>query len=242
MIPRGTDSPDFAVHLALVPVSEVEIRDTWFFTGMRGTGSNTVVADRLYVPRHRVLPLMPVIVGETDHLVSPGHRYRNSLMGLFAIGLLGAQLGGADRALSYVREHGPTRPVAASTYRSQVESPTFQLDLASAATLIHSAMLLAGHLAQTVDEHAAAGRNADVTTRAQARMDSTQVAQNCRDAIGLLLTAYGSSAFSESNPLQRIWRDVSVGSRHAGFGMGIPQQLYGRALVGMDPRAISFLV
>jgi 3-hydroxy-9,10-secoandrosta-1,3,5(10)-triene-9,17-dione monooxygenase len=242
LVPRGTDSPDFAVHLALLPVSEVEIRDTWFFTGMRGTGSNTVVADHLYVPRHRVLPLMPVIIGETDNLVPPDHRYRNSLMGLFAIGLLGAQLGGADRALSYVREHGPTRPVAASTYRSQVESPTFQLDLAAAATLIHCAGLLADDLAQSVDEHATAGRNADMSTRAQARMDSTQVAQNCRDAVGLLLTAYGSSAFSQSNPLQRIWRDISVASRHAGFGMGIPQQLYGRALVGMDPRAISFLV
>jgi 3-hydroxy-9,10-secoandrosta-1,3,5(10)-triene-9,17-dione monooxygenase len=175
-------------------------------------------------------------------VVSPDHRYRNSLMGLFAIGLLGAQLGGADRALSYVRERGPTRPVAASTYRSQVESPSFQLDLAAAATLIHTAGLLAGHLADSVDEHAAAGRNADVPTRAQARMDSAQVAQNCRDAVGLLLTAYGSSAFSESNPLQRIWRDISVASRHAAFGMGIPQQLHGRALVGMDPRAISFLV
>lgn len=56
------------------------------------------------------------------------------------------------------------------------------------------------------------------------------------------MTAYGSSAFNEANPLQRIWRDVNVGSRHAGFGMGIPQQLYGRALVGRDPREISLLV
>jgi 3-hydroxy-9,10-secoandrosta-1,3,5(10)-triene-9,17-dione monooxygenase len=242
MIPRGPDSPDFAVHLVLVPRREVEIRDTWFFTGMRGTGSNTVVADGLFVPRHRILPLMPLVAGETDGLVDPAHRYRNSLMGLFAIGLLGAQLGGADRALSFVREHGPGRPVAASTYRSAVDSPTFQLGLASAATLISTAELLAANLAQVVDEHAAAGANISVPDRVRARMDSTQVAQNCRDAIGLLLTAYGSSAFSESSPLQRIWRDVSVASRHAGFGMGIPHQLHGRALVGGDPRAISFLV
>jgi alkylation response protein AidB-like acyl-CoA dehydrogenase len=242
LIPRGVDSPGFDIHLVLVPTSEVEIKDTWFFTGMRGTGSNTVVADRVFVPRHRVAPLMPFIVGATDHLVDASHRYRNSLMGLFAIGLLGAQLGGADRALRYVIEHGPTRPVAASTYANQAQSPTFQLDLASASTLIDTAMLLAARLAATVDEDAAAGRNPGLISRARARMDSTQVAQNCRDAIDLLLTAHGSSSFNESNPLQRIWRDVNVAGRHAGFGMGIPHQLYGRALVGMDPRAISFLV
>jgi 3-hydroxy-9,10-secoandrosta-1,3,5(10)-triene-9,17-dione monooxygenase len=67
------------------------------------------------------------------------------------------------------------------------------------------------------------------------------VAQQCRDAMDLLMTAYGSSAFSDSCPLQRIWSDVQVGSRHAAFGMGIPQQVYGRALAGMDPRQVSFL-
>src|SRR5258708_17852603 len=52
-----------------------------------------------------------------------------------------------------------------------------------------------------------------------------------------LLTAHGSSSFNEANPLQRIWRDVNVAGRHAAFGMGIPHQIYGRALLVILARA-----
>ena len=40
---------------AFAPMSELEIEDTWFVAGMRGTGSNTLVAKDVFVPDHRVL-------------------------------------------------------------------------------------------------------------------------------------------------------------------------------------------
>ncbi|WP_199809424.1 acyl-CoA dehydrogenase family protein [Streptomyces sp. NRRL F-5065] len=231
-----------APHFALMPMGELTVEDDWRFTGMRGTGSNTVVADRVFVPRHRLLPYLPVLHGETDGLVDPGHAYRNSLTGIFSIGLIGSLVGGADEAFRHVRERAPHRPVAGSSYDSQAASPAFQADLAQAAAKIETARLLALSVTDRIDAHAAAGKNPDLVTRARARMESTHVTQLCREAVDILMTAYGSSAFAESSPLQRIWRDVNVGSRHAGFGMGIPQQVYGSALVGRDPRDISLLV
>ncbi|MFF4170112.1 acyl-CoA dehydrogenase family protein [Streptomyces sp. NPDC001744] len=242
LIAVPTPAGENAVHFALLRTDEVEIEDTWHFAGMRGTGSNTVVATSVFVPERRLLPYAPLLNGETDGLVDASHRYRNSLVGLFSIGLLGSLIGGAAAAFDLVREAAPHRPAAGSTFPRQAESPTLQLDLAEAATAIETARLLAGRIADTVDEAAYAGEFPDVLTRAAARQNSTRVAQLCREAVDRLMTAYGSSAFSESNPLQRIWRDVNVGSRHAGFGMGIPAQLYGRALVGKDPRDISLLV
>lgn len=239
-VPAPSGPP--VVHFALVPRREVTVEDTWTVVGMRGTGSNTVVMDGVVVPPHRLLPYHPVLAGDTDGLVDPGHRYRNSLTGVFSIGLIGALLGGAREALDIVQSHGPTRRVAGSSYTRQTESPTFQLDLAEAAMAVDTATLHARRLAETVDTFAAAGENPDLVTRARARMDSTLVAHTCRGAVDTLLTAYGSAAFDEAHPLQRIWRDVNVGSRHAGFGMGIPEQIYGRALVGEDPRRISPLV
>jgi alkylation response protein AidB-like acyl-CoA dehydrogenase len=163
-------------------------------------------------------------------------------MGLFSVGLLGALMGGADTALRFVLEHGPSRPVAATTYANQTESPSFQLDVAQATTDLDAATLLAHRIADTVDTCARADVFPDLVTRTRNRMDSTRVAELCRETIGRLMTVYGSSAFAQANPLQRIWRDINVGSRHAAFGMGIPQQLHGRALIGRDPREISFLV
>ncbi|MFI6638967.1 acyl-CoA dehydrogenase family protein [Streptomyces sp. NPDC050504] len=239
-VPTNGEHPD--VRFALLRADETTIKDTWHFAGMRGTGSNTVVADRVFVPNHRLMPYVPVLNGETDGVVDPDLPYRNSLTGLFAIGLIGSLIGGAEAALAFVRDKGPTRPVAGSTYRDQTESPTFQLDLAEATSKIDTARLIAARIADTVDEYARAGKNTDLTVRARNRMESARVGRLCREAVDTLMTAHGSSAFNEANPLQRLWRDINVGSRHAGFGMGIPEQAYGRALVGRDPRDISFIV
>jgi alkylation response protein AidB-like acyl-CoA dehydrogenase len=139
-------------------------------------------------------------------------------------------------------KHGSSRPVAATTYANQIESPSFQFDLARATTAIDTAELLAYRIVDTVETCARTGQFPDIVTRTRNRMDSAQVAQLCRETLDLLMSVYGSSAFAQANPLQRIWRDVNVASRHAAFGMGIPQQMHGRALVGGEPRAISFLV
>lgn len=231
-----------AVHFALLPVGQVQIKDVWHFAGMRGTGSNTVVADRVFVPRHRLLPYQPLLDGETDGLVDPAHPYRNSLTGLFMIGLVGSMIGGAKAACEHVRATAGVRPVAGSRFANQAESPMFRLGLARATLAAENAELLARRIAETVDAVAADGGNADLLTRARARMESTRVAEGCRESVEHVMTAYGSSAFNDANPLQRIWRDIHVGSRHAGFGMGVPDLVYGHALVGMDPREISPLV
>jgi alkylation response protein AidB-like acyl-CoA dehydrogenase len=242
LIPSGTHTPGHDVHLVLIPASEVTIRDTWHFAGMRGTGSNTIVADSVFVAHDRAIPFMPVVNGQADTLADTSHLYRNSLMGLFAVGLLGAQIGGIETAFDYVLEHGPNRPIAATTYANQTESPSFQLDLSKAATTIDTTKLLAHRIADTVDTYAQTGEQPDLLTRTRNRMDSAQVAQQCRDTLDLLMTVYGSSAFADTNPLQRTWRDVNVASRHIAFGMGIPQQLHGRALIGRPPHEISYLV
>ncbi len=240
LLARGAGTAT-GVHFALMPSEELEVRDTWHFTGMRGTGSNTVVAERVFVPEHRLLAYQPVLNGEMTS-EDAATAYRNSLTGIFSIGLIGSLIGGAEAALRYTLDKAPDRPAAGSTYPTQADAPPVQRSLAAAATRVDSAKLHAYRIADSVDEHARADSDADSLTRARSRMESTRVAELCREAVEELLTAYGSSGFNEANPLQRIWRDIHVGSRHAGFGMGVPHQLYGHALVGKDPREISALV
>ena len=43
--------------LAVAPISDLTIEDTWFVAGMKGTGSNTLVGDRIFVPEHRTLSM-----------------------------------------------------------------------------------------------------------------------------------------------------------------------------------------
>src|SRR3712207_3384345 len=52
MIPDG-DGNMVDQALAFMPASEITIEDTWFVAGMKGTGSNTLIADKVFVPEHR---------------------------------------------------------------------------------------------------------------------------------------------------------------------------------------------
>lgn len=242
LIAKGVETDDETINLVLMPMSELEVRDSWHITGMRGTGSNTVVASRLFIPRHRVTPYAPIVQGRS-RLPSERHRlYSGAFSGLLSIGLLGPQLGTVVNALELVRDQAHERRVASSTFKSQAVSPAFQIDLAEAAMMIDGARLHACRIVETVEHHALAGVLPDEVMRSRFRMEATYVTRLCREAIDRLMTAYGSAAFMEANPLQLIWRDLNVASRHAGFGMGIPQLIYGRSLVGLDPREISYLV
>jgi 3-hydroxy-9,10-secoandrosta-1,3,5(10)-triene-9,17-dione monooxygenase len=50
--------------LALIPMRELRIEDTWFTAGMRGTGSNTLVASDVFVPSYRTFSVPRAIEGD----------------------------------------------------------------------------------------------------------------------------------------------------------------------------------
>jgi alkylation response protein AidB-like acyl-CoA dehydrogenase len=52
---EGPDAPP-GPQLSLVPMSELSVSDDWHPSGLAGTGSNTVTADGVFVPAHRMLP------------------------------------------------------------------------------------------------------------------------------------------------------------------------------------------
>lgn len=64
------------------------------------------------------------------------------------------------------------------------------------------------------------------------RRGTLQAIVNAREAICELISVHGASSFAESSPLQRIWRDSEVASRHAIANAGIGAEVYGRALLG----------
>ena len=49
---------DEQVMMVVMPTADVVIEDVWHTAGLRGTGSNTIVVDDLFVPAHRVQPAL----------------------------------------------------------------------------------------------------------------------------------------------------------------------------------------
>lgn len=219
--------------LALVPMADLQVRDTWFTVGMRGTGSNTLVADGILVPDHRVLSFSRAFEGDyaTEHREEVA--YRAAFMPYATLILAGPQLGLVRAAFDHVIERSTRRAVSYTVYEHQVDAPFFRSSLAEAAMRIDSAYLHAFRTARDVDGAALADRYPDYVTRARMRMGASYAIREAREALRILVSAHGASSFAESSPLQRWWRDSEVASRHA---VGVPevnQDIYGSALVGL---------
>jgi len=229
----GPDGAAVDHGAVLLPAADATIEDTWFVTGMRGTGSNTVVARDVFVPRHRFVSVPRLLAGQTDTPFRDEALYRVPFAASAPLDLLGPQLGLARAALDLVVAKAAGRGIAHTEYASQTEAPTVQLAVAKAASLIDVAELLAYRAAADVDEAGWLGEFPDHVARTRVRMDIAQAVAHARDAIRELVSAHGAASFSEWNPLQRIWRDSEVASRHAVANPAIGAQLYGRALLGL---------
>ena len=221
-------------YLALIPMSELSIEDTWFVAGMKGTGSNCVVAQEVFVPEHRLLPMMKAVEGQYLTPFEDEVAYRAAFIPVAALVLIGAQLGLARAALAYVLEKAPQRAIAYTSFKRQTDSVAFQIQVAKAAMKIETAHLHAYRAADDIDQAAFRGEYLDYKTRARVRADTGYVAQYASDAINLLMTAHGAGSFAESSPMQRIWRDSNTAARHAIVHQPVAEEIYGKALLGAE--------
>jgi 3-hydroxy-9,10-secoandrosta-1,3,5(10)-triene-9,17-dione monooxygenase len=213
----STREPD--ARLALVPACDIEVKDSWDVAGMEGTGSDSVIVRDVFVPEYRTVA---------------ARRLRGSRQRWLRVSLAGPITGTAQGALEHVLETlGGAKPITGSTYTDAVRSPSVQLGIAEAASLIDTARLHAYRAAADVEAASIEGRRLDAAARARIRMDNGVVMQRCREAMERLLDIGGASGFRRSNPLQRFWRDLAIGSRHAGVSTSLGKEIYGRALLGI---------
>jgi len=221
--------------LSLMPMSDLTIEDTWFMAGMKGTGSNTIVAKDVFVPEHRFLPYPAAFQGSyrTEH--ADEAVYHVALVPVTILILAGSQLGLAQAALDHVVAKAPVRGVTHTNFVKQAESTGFQILVAEAAMKIETARLHAFRAADDLDAYAAGGGHPDLTARARVRADTALAAKYCREAVEQLVSAHGTSSMADSNRMQRLWRDVHVASRHAITEWQVNLEIYGKALLGVEP-------
>lgn len=221
--------------LALIPMEQLSIEDTWYVTGMKGTGSNAMVANDVFVPDYRILSVPRTLQG--DYPTERKHEealYRAAFAPVAVLVLVGPQLGMGRAALQYVIEKAPQRAIAYTSFQKQPDSVAFQLQVAEAAVKIDTAHLLAYRAADDIDEAAAQGVYPDYTRRARIRAYSGAAIRHITHAIDILLSAHGAGSFAQSSPLQRIWRDSNTAARHAVILPIVSDEVYGKALLGVE--------
>ncbi|MFG2356894.1 acyl-CoA dehydrogenase family protein [Streptomyces sp. NPDC048521] len=224
--------------LALVPVSDLAIEKTWDMAGMRGTGSDTLIAEEVFVPYHRLRRFDDVVQGrglpeEPLYRIPPGS---------MTVVSMGPLLGIARAVLQLTLETvGSGKPMAMSLHARLADSPSVQAALAEAATLIDSAHLHLRRSAEFIGTAAATGVTPTLVERARVRMDAGHASTCLRQAVQALLTVSGAGSFSLTKTIQRHWRDLETATRHPTLNTGLAREMYGRALAG-DERPVSPMV
>lgn len=147
-----------------------------------------------------------------------------------AIGAVGA----GKAAVAEFQRQMRGRPLPMST-QTQADRVPMQMRLAHAGSDVATAEATLRRIVNWNVELAAGAKPATFEQRAFMRLQIAQAVAMCRAAVTSLMNAAGAGAHARANPLQRYFRDVSVMSNHIIYDIDGAAELYGRALLGMEP-------
>lgn len=228
------------VHLVYIAAGEIDIADSWYVTGMQGTGSDTSVARDVFVPKERCIAIDEAFASDPAQRCYGGAAsdYLPALRATRAT--MAAQfVGAAEAMLEMLCDNAGRRGIVGTSYRRQSDAPVFQHHLGEAAAKIDTAALLVEAACADLDARASAGLVANARELAQSRGRTAIATKLIVEAMEQMMTIAGSAAFALANPMQRYWRDVSVATRHIGCLPHIGYEILGRELMGVSPNIMS---
>ncbi|MEU2979904.1 3-hydroxy-9,10-secoandrosta-1,3,5(10)-triene-9,17-dione monooxygenase oxygenase subunit [Streptomyces hirsutus] len=218
----------------LVPRSDYTIEDVWDVVGLRGTASNDILVESVFVPAHRVLRNY-----EQAQLKGPGQQvnqgplYRLPFGTIFTSAVtapvIRAVSGGYESYVSLMKER-----VRLSLGGGRfTEDPFAQVAIARAASDIDATVLQMDRNLRELSELAAAGREIPMELRLRTRRDQVRGTERAVAAIDLLFKTAGGNALRRGNPIERAWRDAHAGSVHVANDVERALAMYGRGAFGL---------
>ena len=217
-----------------VKLSECEILDTWYTTGVRGTGSNDIAVRDVFVPEGRTFSFQ-----DPGLIKRPGPLYAFPFM--FAAKGPAVGLGIARHALDALIETASARPARRYTVGDRPEPPKTVRDdvfvqdaVGRADTLLTSARAYLFDVMGDFWETLVNGGPPSEVQIARFSTVNAYVTGTCAEVVQLVYKAAGGSAVYQKGPFDRCLRDVLTINQHV---IGTPRtyEMAGRLLLGLEP-------
>jgi alkylation response protein AidB-like acyl-CoA dehydrogenase len=212
-------------HAALVPAEEVEILDTWYASGLCGTGSTDFRMRGVRVPAERMVGLRKT---------APPDRplYRFPQFCLLGLGIAGVALGIARRALDELIDLAEGK-VPTGSRKRLADRTDVQMAVARAEAEVRSARAWLHDTIETAWARAEAGEALDVPARRDLRLATTHAVRAATRAVDAAYELGGGTSVYRTSRLQRCFRDVHVTTQHIMVGPGT-LELTGRLFLGLE--------
>ncbi|HVW40638.1 MAG TPA: acyl-CoA dehydrogenase family protein [Amycolatopsis sp.] len=226
----GSVSPQFL----LIPYSELTVLDDWYSSGLAGTGSNTTVADNVFVPDHRIRSVLDLATANypDSSLAATNSYFAKPGVPVFIAGSTGTPQGIARGATDVFLERLPGRKITYTEYEEQAQAPITHHQVAEAHLKTTS---LDAHVAKTASLIDDCDGELTVEARAGVRGHTGHVTRLAREIVEILFQASGASAIQTSVPIQRYHRDIQSLALHALMQPNTNSELLGRVLLGLSP-------
>lgn len=205
--PRQMENGAPKPYLMTFNADQVDILDTWYASGLRGTGSHDFRVHDIFVPEDHAM----VLVQADPVLQTP--LYNFPFFGLFALTVCAVSLGIARRAIDAFVDLA-THKVPAWRQYPLAQRPMVQVQVAKAEAAVRSARSLVFETTNAAWAYAAAGEPLPDEMRRDLRLAAVHAARQSAKAVSRMYEAGGGSSIHASNPLQRCFRDVHATTQH----------------------------
>lgn len=221
---------------AVVPRSDYTIRDDWYAIGMRGSGSKTLLLDKVFVPNHRIQAAKDMMEGRSAGfgLYPDSKIYYTPYRPYFASGFSAISLGVAERMLEAFKAKTRNRVRAYTGATVGTATPA----LMRLAESTHQVAAARAFLEKTWEDHRVHGeakRYPSHETLTYWRTNQAYAVKMCVAAVNRLFEAAGATSWFEDNELQRLFRDSNMTAAHAYTDYDVCSQILGRELMGLEP-------
>ena len=230
--PRMTPIGIPEVRWAWMPVTEIEVHDTWFVNGLRGTGSNDFSAQDVFVPQHRTLHMFDPTGHRPEPIVQmPGVA---GFAGQVASVGLGIARGALDDLVEIAGGKLPTMSMStlASKASTQIEVAKLEARLSGARSFLYDTV-------EDIWETLLAGGEFTPRQNALARLAACEAARTAAAVAHRVNTIAGGTSLYSSSPIQRHARDADAVTHHFVVAPAVLEDV-GRVLLGMDPTSPIF--
>ncbi|KDN20036.1 3-hydroxy-9,10-secoandrosta-1,3,5(10)-triene-9,17-dione monooxygenase oxygenase subunit [Amycolatopsis rifamycinica] len=223
---------DFCTYL--LPISDYSIVDVWDTIGLRGTGSNDIVVEDVFVPQHRALSFIATSKCKVPgQAVNPGPLYRLPYGSVHPTTITAPIIGMAQGAYDAHVEHQRKRVRAAYAGEQSKEDPFTKVRIAEAASEIDAAWLQLTRNIEELYELAKREQRLPADLRLRVRRDQVRGTERAIAAIDRLFENSGGRAIQRGTPIQRFWRDAHAGRVHAANDAERAYVMYGTGAFGL---------
>jgi len=191
----------------LMPVSQVELLDTWRTRGMRGTGTHHFEVKDVFVPAERtVFPSgAPILTG--------GARYKIPFTLSFASGDAAVALGVARSCLDAFFELAGAKTPRYNTGLLR-EQPLVQFAVGQGEAAVRSGRAFLMEAVHEIWEEATSTGAVTLEARARLRLAATHAIRLAAQVVDGVYNASGATAAFEGNLIQRHFQDIHVITQH----------------------------